>query len=138
MIFMIDILCEMVEEVVDYFIMVDGKEVVGCYLIIDLIDVYELNNDIVICQVMYDCVKECGVMLLYIYMYVFEFNGGIFGVVVLVESYIFVYIWFECNYVVFDVFMCGDVQLCKVVVIFKVVFNVVEVCVIEVLWGEGV
>jgi S-adenosylmethionine decarboxylase len=137
MISTIDIPRETAEEAADHFIMVDGKEVAGRHLIIDLIDAYELNNDAVIRQAMHDCVKECGATLLHIHTHVFEPNGGISGVAVLAESHISVHTWPERNYAAFDVFMCGDAQPRKAVAILKAAFNAAEARVTEVLRGEG-
>ena len=137
MISTIDIRRETAEEAADHFIMVDGKEVAGRHLIIDLIDAYDLNNDGVIRQAMHDCVKECGATLLHIHTHVLEPNGGISGVAVLAESHISVHTLPERNYASFDVFMCGDAQPKKAVQILKDAFEAGDVKVTEIPRGAG-
>lgn len=122
------------DDCLDYFIQKEGVYCVGVYLIIDFYDVDCIDDFVLMEEIMCKCVDEVGVIFLYIYLYLFELIG-VLGVVVLVESYIFVYIWLEVGYVVFDVFMCGDVQLEKCVEVLCKVFNLGKMVVFELLCG---
>ena len=121
----------------DHFIMVDGKQVAGRHLIIDLMGARHLTDEDRIQQAFRDCVKACGATLLHIHTHVFEPNGGVSGVAVLAESHISTHTWPERDYAAFDVFMCGDAQPIKAVAILKEAFEAAEVRVTEILRGEG-
>ncbi|WP_300530962.1 adenosylmethionine decarboxylase [Maricaulis sp.] len=133
----IDIPRETEAEAADHFIMVDGKEVAGKHLIIDLIGAKHLDDDARIRTAMADCVKACGATLLHLHTHVFTPNGGVSGVAVLAESHISTHTWPERNYAAFDVFMCGDAQPHKAVAILKEAFEAEEAQVKTILRGEG-
>ena len=137
MISTIDIPRETEAEAADHFIMVDGKEVAGKHLIIDLIGAKHLDDDARIRTAMSDCVKACGATLLHLHTHVFTPNGGVSGVAVLAESHISTHTWPERNYAAFDVFMCGDAQPHKAVAILKEAFEAEEAQVKTILRGEG-
>lgn len=124
-------------EAPDHFIMVDGKEVAGKHLIIDLIGAKYLDDDARIRTAMTECVKACGATLLHIHTHVFSPNGGVSGVAVLAESHISTHTWPERNYAAFDVFMCGDAQPHLAVDILKAAFEADEARVTTILRGEG-
>ncbi len=121
----------------DHFIMVDGKEVAGKHIIIDLIGAKHLEDEALIRTAMTDCVKACGATLLHIHTHVFSPNGGVSGVAVLAESHISTHTWPERNYAAFDVFMCGDAQPHLAVDILKAAFEAEEANVTTILRGEG-
>lgn len=125
------------DEAPDHFIMVDGKEVAGKHLIIDLLGAKHLTDDARVRQAMHDCVKACGATLLHIHTHVFSPNGGISGVAVLAESHISTHTWPERNYAAFDVFMCGDARPEKAVAILKAAFEADDARVEVILRGEG-
>ena len=54
----------------DHFIMVDGKQVAGRHLIIDLMGARHLTDEDRIQQAFRDCVKACGATLLHIHTHV--------------------------------------------------------------------
>lgn len=58
-----------------------------------------------------------------VYFYYFGGEYGVMGVVLLVELYIMIYMWFEYCFVVVDVFMCGVVCVVDVVDVIVVVFG---------------
>jgi len=116
---------------------VDGKQVAGRHLIIDLRGARHLTDEDRIQQAFRDCVTACGATLLHIHTHVFEPNGGVSGVAVLAESHISTHTWPERDYAAFDVFMCGDAQPIKAVAILKEAFEAAEVRVTEILRGEG-
>ncbi|MBL4539174.1 MAG: adenosylmethionine decarboxylase, partial [Oceanicaulis sp.] len=86
----------------DHFIMVDGKQVAGRHLIIDLMGARHLTDEDRIQQAFRDCVTACGATLLHIHTHVFEPNGGVSGVAVLAESHISTHTWPERDYAAFD------------------------------------
>lgn len=57
---------------------------------------------------MFEVVCQVNVIIIILVFYKFSLIG-IFGVVVIVELYLVIYIWLEYGYVVVDVFICGDV-----------------------------
>jgi len=124
-------------EAPDHFISVDGKQVAGRHLIIDLFGAHGLTDEVLIQKAFRECVTACGATLLHIHTHVFEPNGGVSGVAVLAESHISTHTWPERNYAAFDVFMCGDAQPHKAVDILKKAFAAAEVRVTEILRGEG-
>ena len=121
----------------DHFITVDGKDVAGAHLIIDLFGARHLDDRARIEQAFRDCVTACGATLLHIHTHVFEPNGGVSGVAVLAESHISTHTWPERRYAAFDVFMCGDAEPRRAVEILKAAFDADEVKVTEILRGEG-
>ena len=122
----------------DHFIMVDGKQVAGRHLIIDLMGARHLTDEDRIQQAFRDCVKACGATLLHIHTHVFEPNGGVSGVAVLAESHISVHTWPEAGYAAFDVFMCGDAKPEKCVEVLKRAFTPGRTQVSELLRGKEV
>jgi len=125
------------DQTADHFITVDGEEVAGRHLIIDLFGAKHLADEATIRQAFLDCVTACGATLLHIHTHVFEPNGGVSGVAVLAESHISTHTWPERDYAAFDVFMCGDAQPHKAVDILRTAFDASEVKVTEVLRGRG-
>jgi S-adenosylmethionine decarboxylase len=121
----------------DHFITVDGQEVAGWHLIIDLFGAKHLDDEARIRQAFLDCVTACGATLLHIHTHVFEPNGGVSGVAVLAESHISTHTWPERDYAAFDVFMCGDAEPHKAVDILKAAFEAEGVRVTEILRGKG-
>lgn len=107
----------------DHFIMVDGKQVAGRHLIIDLMGARHLTDEDRIQQAFRDCVKACGATLLHIHTHVFEPNGGVSGVAVLAESHISIHTWPERDYAALDIFMCGDSEPHKAIQVLKDAFG---------------
>jgi len=121
----------------DHFVSVDGKEVAGFHLIIDLFGARHLTDEARIRKAFEDCVSACGATLLHIHTHVFEPNGGVSGVAVLAESHISTHTWPEREYAAFDVFMCGDAEPHKAVDILARAFEAEDVKVSEILRGDG-
>lgn len=121
----------------DHFITVDGKQVAGAHLIIDVFGARHLDDQARIENAFRACVDACGATLLHIHTHVFEPNGGVSGVAVLAESHISTHTWPERDYAAFDVFMCGDAQPWKAVEILRRAFEASEVKVTEILRGDG-
>lgn len=124
-------------EAADHFIVVDGKEVAGKHVIIDLIGASYLDDEVRIREAMAECVKECGATLLHMHTHVFSPNGGVSGVAVLAESHISVHTWPERAYAAFDVFMCGEAQPEKAGAILKRAFDAETANINVILRGEG-
>ena len=121
----------------DHFILVEGKEVAGRHIIIDLFGASRLDDAPHIEDAFKKCVEACGATLLHIHTHVFEPNGGVSGVAVLAESHISTHTWPERQYAAFDVFMCGDAEPRAAVKILEKAFEAKHVRVTEILRGEG-
>lgn len=121
----------------DHFVSVNGEEVAGFHLIIDLFGAKHLADEARIRKAFEDCVTACGATLLHIHTHVFEPNGGVSGVAVLAESHISTHTWPERDYAAFDVFMCGDAEPHKAVDILARAFEAEDVKVSEILRGAG-
>ena len=133
----IDIPRDLDNEAADHFITVDGQEVAGTHIIIDLHGARYLDDDARIREAMADCVTACGATLLHMHTHVFTPNGGVSGVAVLAESHISTHTWPERAYAAFDVFMCGDAQPRNAIEILKKAFEAERVEVTEILRGAG-
>lgn len=121
----------------DHFICVDGKEVAGRHIIIDLFGASRLDDAAHIEDAFKKCIEACGATLLHIHTHMFEPNGGVSGVAVLAESHISTHTWPERQYAAFDVFMCGDAEPRRAVKILEEAFDAKQVRVTEILRGEG-
>lgn len=86
------------------------------YLVVDVWYFFaELFNDIeCICQFLMDVILGGGVIFIDLCVYQFSFYG-VMVIVILVEFYIVIYIWFELGYFVVDLFFCGYGNLYKVI-----------------------
>lgn len=96
--------------------------VCGQYLLVDLdgIDVVCLCDLVVIEFFLWQVVVYVGVIVLQGYFYYFGLQQGVIGVLLLVEFYFFIYIWLEVCFVVFDIFLCGVLQVEQVLEIIVV------------------
>ena len=121
----------------DHFIHVDGKEIAGRHIIIDLFGATRLDDAVHIEDAFKKCIEACGATLLHIHTHVFEPNGGVSGVAVLAESHISTHTWPEREYAAFDVFMCGDAEPRNAVKILEEAFEAKQVRVTELLRGDG-
>jgi len=111
------------QESPDHFIKRDGMEFAGTHLILDLWGAKHLDDLERMEKALRDSVETCGATLLHIHLHHFTPNGGISGVAVLAESHISVHTWPERNFAAFDVFMCGDAEPEKSILVLKKAFR---------------
>ena len=107
----------------DHFIVRDGVACAGTHLIIDLHGASRLDDLEHMERTLREAVAECGATLLHIHLHHFTPNGGVSGVAVLAESHISVHTWPERDYAAFDVFMCGDAEPIRSVVVLERAFR---------------
>lgn len=107
----------------DHFIKRDGMEFAGTHLILDLWGAKHLDSLEIMEKALRDAVDTCGATLLHIHLHHFTPNGGVSGVAVLAESHISVHTWPERNFAAFDVFMCGDAEPEKSILVLKKAFR---------------
>lgn len=89
-------------------------EILGRYI---LVEYYNCDENVFkdLCFIenfMNDLVLNVKVIIVDFVFYYFNF-WGVLGVVIIVEFYLIIYIWFEYGYVVVDFFICGDIDLWK-------------------------
>ncbi len=119
----------------DHFIERNGIVFAGTHLILDLWGARHLDDLKRIDLALRDSVKVAGATLLHIHLHHFTPNGGVSGVAVLAESHISVHTWPERNYAAFDIFMCGDAQPEKAILVLKNAFHPSRMAISEHLRG---
>lgn len=97
-------------ETKDYFVTKDGVKFAGTHLIIDMWGADRLDDIDYIEKVLRKCAEASKATLLHIHLHHFTPSLGITGVVVLAESHISIHTWPECDFVAFDIFMCGNAE----------------------------
>lgn len=107
----------------DHFIHRDGMVFAGTHLILDLWGARHLDDLDKVETAMRESVELAGATLLHIHLHHFTPNGGITGVAVLAESHISVHTWPERDFAAFDVFMCGDAEPEKAIMVLKRAFR---------------
>lgn len=86
--------------------------VLGNYIFVEFMvcDLYVMNDVFLIECDMVGVVQLVGVIVINFIFYYF-FLYGVLGVVVIQESYLVIYMWFEYGYVVVDFFICGEMDV---------------------------
>ncbi len=119
----------------DHFVERNGIVFAGTHLILDLWGATHLDDLKRIEFALRESVKVAGATLLHIHLHHFTPNGGVSGVAVLAESHISVHTWPERNYAAFDIFMCGDAQPEKAILVLKNAFHPSRMAISEHLRG---
>jgi len=115
----------------DLFIERDGVLFAGTHLILDCWGAKHLTDIKYIEETLRKAVDVTGATLLHIHLHHFTPNGGISGVAVLAESHISIHTWPERDYAALDVFMCGDTEPRKAILVFEEAFETNDVKVTE-------
>lgn len=115
----------------DLFIERDGVLFAGTHLILDCWGAKHLSDIKLIENAMREAVDVTGATLLHIHLHHFTPNGGVSGVAVLAESHISIHTWPERDYVALDIFMCGETQPEKAIVVFEKAFETDKIKVIN-------
>lgn len=88
----------------------NGVKFAGLHIIIDLYGASNLDSEVIMRNVMLECIETCNATLLSDNIHSFEPTNGVTGVACLAESHISVHTWPEYNFASFDIFMCGESQ----------------------------
>lgn len=95
----------------------------GVQLIIELWNAENLSSLPIIKKILKDSVKACGATLLKIDLHKFSPYGGISGMAIISESHLSVHTWPEYKYAALDIFVCGNVDPYKAIIVLKTGFK---------------